>query len=255
MKVALGIVTFNRPSFFKNCAKSVHKHLDVPTFVYNDGSDSKHFARYDAAYELLPEATITHAKKNNGVAGAKNYLLLAMLATDADWLILAEDDMKVIDKDAVKGYVEACQQSGLHHLSFAHHGPANVHGEVGNDDTLVYYFHSIGSWCIYSRECLEYSGLLDPHFRNAWEHVEHSCRLARDGFTTGPYRWADARWSNNWVAEQHGSIQHSSIGQGAQHEANKRDGLMYWRDTKPDTFEMMFGVGQPLHDFAMAVIG
>ena len=89
---------------------------------------------------------------------------------------------------------------------------------------------------------------------NAWEHVEHSCRLVRDGFTTGPFRWADARWSNVWLTEQSGSIEHSSIGQGPEQMANKVNGLRYWRDTKPDTFEMMFGEKSPLHQFAMEVL-
>ena len=255
MTVALGITTMNRPAYFKALAKSVYRHLDVNVYVYNDGSDPKHTARYEAAYKLLPHAFVDHANENRGVAFAKNELLRRMLReTNADWLFLAEDDMRVTSPDAIDGYIRACNVSGLHHLSFAHHGPANAPGPVATDDNLDYFFHIIGSWCIYSRECIEAVGPFDENFHNAWEHVEHSARIAARGFTTPPYQWADAKGSREWIAEQDGAIANSSIRPGGDHEANKRNGLRYWRDTKPETFAMMFGPGTPLHQFAMSLL-
>ena len=259
MKTALGIATVNRPAYFKALAKSVYIHLDCPVFVYNDGSDRRFEDRYKKAYRFLPDANIVHKKENHGVAHAKNRLLEMMLATDADWLILAEDDLKVLNKGAVEGYVQACQESGLHHLSFALHGPANIdeNGQprfVEETDITRYYFHSIGAWCIYSRECLEAVGLLDESFVNAWEHVELSCRLAAAGYTTGPFRWADVKWPQHWLTEQEGSIANSSIPQGPEHEANKRNGLLHWRETRPDTFDTMFGKESPLHNWAYTMV-
>jgi GT2 family glycosyltransferase len=250
MIAALGICTYNRPEFFEKCAKSVAKHLDVPVFVYNDGSDPKHQGAYKRGYRALPDAHIVHADENHGVAYAKNQLLLAMLASGADWLILCEDDIKVRSNGAVEGYVQACEETGLHHLSFAHHGPANADGAVDTTDLLAFYTHSVGAYCIYSRESLEACGIFDESLHNAWEHVELTLRLAENGYTSGAYRFADARWSNIWLQELPNSIERSSIRPRPDWHANIVNGLRHWHDTKPSTYETMFGPGTPLHDYA-----
>ena len=254
MTAALGIVTCNRPSFFEKCAKSVAKHLDVPVFVYNDGSDPKHHGAYKRGYRALPDAHIVHADENRGVAYAKNQLLLKMLASDADWLILCEDDLKVLSTGAVDGYVQACEESGLHHLSFIHHGDAGKNPPVETTPILAYYTDAVGSFCIYSREALETCGLFDECFHNAWEHVEHTLRLAEGGFTSGAYRFADARWSNNWVQEQPGAIEKSSIRPRPDCQANIVNGMRYWHDNRHSTWVEMFGPDKPLRDWAMRLL-
>jgi hypothetical protein len=178
-----------------------------------------------------------------------------MLAAGADWLFLCEDDLIVQSPDAIRGYLSAAATSGMHHLSFAHHGPANAGGAVEVDETISYYPHSIGAWCLYSRESLETVGLFDESFNCAWEHVELSLRLARAGFTSGAYRYADATGSQDWISEIPGSIEKSSIRPRPDWQANIRNGLIYWRDAKPDTFGDLFGEGTMLHDYASRVIG
>ena len=246
MTAAIGIVTFNRPTFFEKCAKSVVKHLDVPVFVYNDGSDPKHNGAYKRGYRALPDAHIVHRTENHGVAYAKNQLLLAMLATDADWLILCEDDLKILGPGAVDGYVQACEESGLEHLSFIHHGDAGKNPPVDHN--------AVGAYCIYSRQALEVAGLFDEQFVCAFEHVEHTLRLAENGFTSGAYRFADARWSNQWVQEQPGAIEKSSIRPRSDWQANIFNGMRYWHDNRPSTWVEMFGPGTSLHDWAMHLL-
>ena len=264
MTVAIGVCSFNRPTYLEKTAKAYRRNLitESPVFdylyAYGDGSDPKFSGAYKRAYGVLESigGTVIDAPENRGVAHAKNALLYAICRdTDADWIILAEDDVLPQCPEAVTGYIAAAEASGLAHLSYAHHGPANLAGPVDVDSDIAYYYHSIGAWCLYSRECLETVGVFDENFRNAWEHVELSLRLASAGYTTGAYRYADALHSDKWLKEIPGSIEASSIPVGVGRQTAIRNGLLYWRDAKPDTYAQLFGPGTPLEGFANGFTG
>ena len=260
MKIAVGICTYNRPDMLEKSAKAAARHLSGVVgrwYVYNDGSDPKHTGAYKRAYKPLEAlgARVTDCPDNRGVAAAKNELLRQMIGDGAEWLFLLEDDIKILDPRAVTGYIQACQYSGLEHLMFAHHGPGNTGGPVDADGPVSFYEHAIGAWCVYSARAISKVGLFDENLVNAWEHVEHSLRLAAAGLTTGPYRWADATGSQDWLTEVHGSIDRSSIRPRPDWQANIVGGLTYWREAKPDTFDLMFGDGTPLEGWAKRMLG
>lgn len=261
MGVAVGIVTYNRPRFADKCLRSVQAHLEPLGFdlsVCNDGSDSKFRGEYQRAYKRLQSASIVEMPENQGVAVAKNRLLEHMLeSTDSKWLFLLEDDILIQSPKAVTEYVRVAEATGLHHLSFAHHGQANAGGAVAVDGDVEFFPHSVGAWCLYSRDCLEASGLFDEHFHNAWEHVEHELRLIRDGFMPGAdaYKYPDVAGSDVWLKEIPDSIEKSSIRPRDDWQTSIRDGLIYWSDRKPETYNMLFGKGTPLEEYAKGVIG
>ena len=260
MRVAVGIATYNRPDMLEKTAKAATKHLEGVVdrwYVYNDGSDPKHAGSYKRAYKPLEAvgARVIDCPQNGGVAHAKNELLRWMLGDGADWLFLLEDDIRVLDPRAVTGYIEACEYSGLEHLMFAHHGIGNVGGPLDSDGLVSFYEHAIGAWCVYSARAIEKVGFFDERLVNAWEHVEHSLRLAVAGFTTGPYRWGDATGSQDWLTEVPGSIDKSSIRPRADWHRNIVNGLDYWRAAKPDTFNLMFGPGTRLEGWANQLLG
>ena len=263
MSVGLVVVTFNRPEYLEKTLKSAARHLgDVvdDVIVVNDGSASKYRGSYKRAYKALdrwPEgvAGVLELPENHGVAYAKNAGLHYLLSNEAnEWLFVVEDDILAKSPEAITGYIAACEKSGLSHLSFAHHGPANSGGCVEADDVITYYPHSIGAWCIYSRECLESVGLFDENMYNAFEHVELSMRLARAGFTSGAHRFADATGSQNWLAEIKDSIDHSSIRPLPNWQINIRDSLRYWSDNKPETYDELFGESRSLHEYAQRIL-
>lgn len=259
VRVAVGITTFNRPQFFAKVASSVAKQLGGVVdrvYVHDDGSAVKHAGEYKRAFAKLPDAVIQADGVNRGVAASKNALLQAMLDDGAEWLFLLEDDIRILSPLAVTGYLQAAYGSGIDHLSFAHHGPANAGGPVEPPGGLVSFFpHAIGAWTLYSRRSLETCGLLDEHMVNAFEHVEHSLRLAVAGFTTGPFRWADATGSPSWLQELPGSIDKSSIRPRSDWQGNISGALDYWRRVKPETFGLMFGPGTPLEGWAAQTLG
>lgn len=257
-KVAIGITTFNRPAYLQKCLTAVREHLAPlceAVVVHNDGSDRKYHGEYARSYKRLQTAVIQDSAANEGVSKSKNALLRYMLDdTDAEWLFLLEDDILPLSSQAVTNYYGAIRNSDFHHLSFAHHGPANLAGPVMIDGPISYFEHSIGAWCMYSRECLETVGLFDENLHNAWEHVELTLRLAHAGFTSGAYHFADATGSEKWLKEIPGSIEHSSIRPLATWRSSIRDGMIYWHDEKPDTWNMLFGEKQRLHAYALSVM-
>ena len=263
MTAALGITTYNRPQFAEKCGRAIEAQLADTldgVYLYNDGSDPKHRGAYERAYAPLRRfgATIMDATDNHGVAYAKNRLLERMLEeTSADWLFLIEDDIKVLHPRAITQYVRVAETSGLHHLSFAHHGPGNVEGPVATDGRVEYYRHSIGAFTMFSRESLLAVGLLDERLRNAWEHVEHELRLIVGGWMPGcgPHRYPDVAGSRQWLQEFPNSIEKSSIRPRPDWAANIAEGLAYWRTAKPETYNLLFGPGTALEAYARSVIG
>lgn len=266
--IGVGVVTYNRSSNFRKCVKALLAHAPegVQVYAYDDGSDpmelrqvEKTVARYNG------QIRFSHGT-NRGVSHAKNQLLERMLADGCDWLFTLEDDILLRSPEAILGYVAACERSGYQHLSFAHHGPGNQ-GEpaaflqvpdgnpTGALRIIDFWPHAIGAWCVYGREALLKVGLMDPHFVNAWEHVEHSLRLAQAGFTSAPPTgFADVHHSERLLVEIPGSIQRSSISKRTDHVRNIVTGAHYWHDTMPDTWEILFGVGRPLHDYGLNVL-
>lgn len=257
--IGLALCTVNRPEYCEKAVKRYRKYLTgvVDHFVViNDGSDSRHNGAYRRVEKAVQSINGTYVGMdiNNGVAVTKNIGIQSLISKGCDWIILAEDDILVTDERAVTGYIDAAVAVDMQHLSFAHHGPANV-GYPLSDGPITYFPHAVGAWSLYSRECLEKVGVFDTNMLNAFEHVELSLRLALAGYTSGPYNWADATYSADWLTEIPGSIEHSSIRPRDDWSQNVRNSLRYWRDEKPDTFALMFGDNTPLQNWANSILG
>lgn len=240
MKIGLGITTYERPDYLKQCLEGVIKHLlpevDV-CYIYNDGSKNK---AYKEIYQTLPEKVkYRHNPKNKGVAHAKNWLLKRMLADGCDYLFLVEDDIIAKDPKAITEYVRLSQESGIEHWGFAHHGKANKGKLMLRKRGIDLYRNPIGAWCMYTRKVIEEVGYFDEHFINAWEHVEHSWRIAKAGYTP---RWgmsvADLTKSKRYLREIPGSIENSSIKPRTDWMANNINGLIYWKQKSPRDFPL-----------------
>ncbi len=188
--------------------------------------------------------------ERRGVAGVKNELLRRGLDSGADWIILAEDDIVPQGPEAVTGYVEAAELSGIGHLNFAHHGPANACAPKGTDPTgmVTFWPNWVGAYSVTPRAAVEKVGLLDEDLYLALEHVEWALRMAEAGFCPlptgiGEQMVADATGSEGWLAEIPGSIEASSIladgGQEAQRSrfAAARE---IWKAKDPALYGLVF---------------
>lgn len=224
MKIGIGITTYNRPEYFNKTIQAVIRHVKPVVdyvVVYNDGSTEPY--RYPGGITIISEL------HNKGVAHAKNRLLQYLLDNECDYLFLLEDDVVPQSSKCITEYIKLHHTSGSHHFNFAHHGPANKGGPILTQGDLSIYPHCVGAYSFYTREALDKVGLLDEQFVNAWEHVEHTARIARAGLTTPFWMFADHTDSKKFLKEIDGAIENSSIRTDEKWRKNMEDGLLYWK--------------------------
>tara|TARA_R110002012_G_scaffold12541_2_gene55667 strand:+ start:1401 stop:2177 length:777 start_codon:yes stop_codon:yes gene_type:complete len=200
--IGIGIITCNRPEFFKKCRESIdHKWYNY-IVVVNDGDGPLEGAK----------APVLKTKGGEGVGKAKNKAIKHLLEKGCDYIILIEDDM-LFNKDLFKAYIKAHKKTGIHHFMFAYHGPANKAGISGGkpvprkiidygDVKISLNQHCVGAVCFYTKKCLESIGIYDENYTNAFEHVDHSYQLAKAGYSTPYWWWSDIANSLDYVQEQ-----------------------------------------------------
>lgn len=226
-RIGIGIITYNRPKYFKKCIKSVLKHLSWvdEIVIVDDGSKEDYVSQYaDKAYVVR--------QANGGVAKAKNTAMRHLMERDCAFIFICEDDMVIQSRNAIVHYLAAYKMTGIDHMLFAHHGPANDPPErlLGFKGPVEFYVSCIGAFCFYTKDILEKVGLMDENFVNAWEHVEHSWRIMKHHKMPYGY-WPDVVESRKLIKEVKGSIDNSSI--GAQDNPDRIKviikGLEYWK--------------------------
>lgn len=235
-KIGLGLITYNRPKYFKVAIQSVLKHLDMldEIVVYRDGGNYEdQYTRI--MYDYAGKVTWINKKDNQGVAAAKNFCLKALTEMGCDYLFLMEDDIEVLDRKAVVSYLAAHKMTGYPHLLWAHHGDNNVMNAIVTKEALplVFWPNCVGAFNFYTREAIEQVGYFDENFKNAYEHVEHSWRIFKEHLTYG--WWPDVMDSQLWLREQPGALENSSI-RDPDGNWQKRisEALAYWRSKDPD---------------------
>lgn len=261
--IGVGVTTYCRPEMAEKSIRALIKQcgsIADRIAVYNDGSDPKFRGSYSRAFKPLlnhDRAKVFDVAQNHGVAVAKNQLIAYLLSEGCDRVFLLEDDIKITAPQAVTSYLSIADKHDVPHLSFAHHGPANLGGPVEVDGDLAFYPHSIGAWCLYTKEFLLNVGVFDEHMLNSMEHVELELRAFVMGYAPGggPHRFVDALGSENWLTELPGSIEKSSIRPRRDWQSNIRNSLSYWRDNKAETFNLLFGPGTPLEHWAANILG
>lgn len=245
--IGIGIVTCNRPDFYNKCRKTIPEGLDV--VVVNDGEPFDGFKQKNDIF--------IQNKQNMGVGKSKNILFKKLLEQGKDHIFILEDDMLVKTPDVFQHYIQARNVTGIQHFMFAYHGPANKNGisggpacprfvvEYPNNLKIAIVQGCVGSFCYYTREVLEKVGLFDEDFLNAFEHVEHSYRIAKAGYTTPYWNWPDLANSMDYIDEQMCS-EHSSairprkdwrenILKGVTLFRNKHGYSPAWQNCVPDT--------------------
>jgi len=235
MKIGLGITTYERPEYLKQCLEGVIKHLlpevDV-CYLYNDGSKN---TAYELIYRKLPsKINYCYAQKNRGVAHAKNWLLRHMMDDGCDYMFLLEDDIVPQSPKAITEYIRKSDESGIEHMMFAHHGIANVGKLYLREKGVDLYTACIGAYAFYTARVIREVGYFDGNFINAWEHIEHTFRVQKAGLTTPYPTYPDLTDSKKYLKEISNSIEGSSIRPRKDWTLNIVKGLLYWRDKDPD---------------------
>lgn len=224
--IGVAIVTCDRPDFFQKCLQSIPFNSIDKLIIIDDGNNEVETSIDD---EILDNSKVQYVKTGprGGVGRAKHKAIELLI--DCDYQFLIEDDIVITNPGVFDRYIQAYQATGIHHMMFGYHGPANKGGISGgppiakykynmgkkydNGDPIVIAInqHCVGAFCFYTKECLLKVGNFDLYYNNALEHIDHSFMIAKAGLTTPYWNWADIADSCDYLAELACSEVNSSI--------------------------------------------
>tara|TARA_R110002050_G_scaffold6130_10_gene25997 strand:+ start:338 stop:1159 length:822 start_codon:yes stop_codon:yes gene_type:complete len=208
-KVGVGIITCNRKDFYEKCLSTVKLAAGNGAVdeivVINDGDvyednnkDGLEYVQHDV---------------NVGVGISKNEAMKLLLEKGCEHIFIMEDDIFVMNDNVFSKYIKAAQESGVWHLMFGYHGPANKNPDTklpvprlvmkyDNGVSLAFNRHCVGAFCYYHKAVLNNVGLMDERYINAWEHVSHSLSIVEAGLLPGYWWWPDIANSWDYLGEQ-----------------------------------------------------
>lgn len=205
-KIGVGVVTYNREDQIERVLNKINSHTRV---VVNDGTPYNPSV-YPKGWEVITHPT------NKCVAAAKNTALKYLIDQGCEYLFIIEDDILVKDEDVFNKYIETANITGVQHLMYGYHGPANkkpgtqqvnprlvikYKDESDNKVDLWLNTHCVGGFCYYHAGVIKNVGYMDENFKNAWEHVEHSYRIVKAGLLPAYWFWPDIAESPKYLDE------------------------------------------------------
>ena len=197
--VGIGIITCDRPDFFKKCRESIREEWYDRMVVINDGKGPLFDAR----------APIIQTTGKEGVGRAKNRAFKHLLEEGCEHIFLVEDDV-VFKKNAFQAYIDASKKTKVKHFNYCLHGQDNKINNKPNPRKIIdikgtkvsLYFNIYGACSYYHRSVLEDIGLFDEKYINAMEHVDHTMHAITKNYHP-PFRWfIDLENSNDYIEDQ-----------------------------------------------------
>jgi len=243
-KVGIGMTTYKAEHRIKQSAFTVPKWMKNFVIV-NDGTP------YDSS-SYPEQAHIIQHEKNQCVGAAKNTAMKYLLEQGCEHIFLMEDDILIKDEKVFEEYIKHSVLSGIKHLNFALHGPANKKGstrfttledrkDVDGEPNprmvipypdgikIVLYPNCVGAFSYYHKSVLDKIGLFDPMFKNAWEHVEHTYQAIKNKFHPPFWYFADIEDSWKFLTDIPNSIQESTIARTPEWNDNFKRGTEHYR--------------------------
>jgi glycosyltransferase involved in cell wall biosynthesis len=243
--IGFGMVTYKAEHRIKQSAFTVPKWIKNFVIV-NDGTP------YDKN-SYPPQAHIIQHETNKSVGAAKTTAINYLLKTNCDHIFIMEDDILIKDENVFEEYIKHSLISGIKHLNFALHGPANKKGSKGfntlderqdvdgapnprlivpypeKDVKIALYPNCVGAFSYYSRPVLEDLGGFDPVFKNAWEHVEHTYQAIKKMYHPAFWYFADIDKSWEFLTDIPNSIEESTIAHTPTWNENFRKGTLWYK--------------------------
>lgn len=214
--IGVGIITCNRLTLFEKCLASIPDADKI--VVINDGKE------YPNSVYSSKLGEIFQHKENMGVGRSKNDALKYLMRQKCRYIFLCEDDIFIKNKNVFDAYINLSEKSGIQHLNYAYHGPANK-DTAGNPnprkiiEEISLNNHLTGAFSFYTDEIINKVGLIDERFRNAYEHVDHTYQIIRAGYHP-PFWWfADLANSYEYIMDQYDNNRKSVI----------RKNLLFWK--------------------------
>jgi GT2 family glycosyltransferase len=247
-KIGVGLITCDRPDFFKKSYASIQNNYDISFVVVDDGEKS--------IRDLIDftEDGNTHYIKTNGKEGvgkAKNKALKYLLECQCEHIFLMEDDIQIKDQNVFELYIKTSKSTGIKHLNYGLHGNHNkdaynnpiIKKTVNYPDNIKIdlYGNLLGAFSYYHFDCLDNIGLIDEDYYNAMEHVDHTYKASRNGFCP-PFRWfADAHGADKMLKDILPNHQESKIRNNTNFQEIFKKGVDLF--IEKNNFSVIYGYG------------
>jgi hypothetical protein len=244
-KIGVGIITCDRPEFFKISYESLCHAIDgnnIECFIVNDG---------DCDLDII-EKNYKKTEGRTGVAKAKNIALKYFIDLNYTHIFLMEDDVKITNSKVFDAYIQASKKTGIKHFNYALHGNHNLdqYGVPTIRKTVKYpntdisidlYPNVLGAFSYYHIDTLKDAGLMDESFYNALEHVDQTYQIIKKGYHP-PFRWfADITGSSQYLSDIVPDHQQSKIRNDENFQKVFKDGLDNF--IKKNNFSVVNGYG------------
>ena len=230
-KIGIGVVTYNRVDFFKQCINTIPDGVGT-LVVINDGTPYSSDAYPSKIKEVIQHTT------NKCVGVSKNEALRYLKQDGCEHLFLVEDDMLIKRPDVFETYIKAASKSGIWHMNYGPGSPLNrvqdpeilkldlagrdkwdKHSPInprciidyGDGVQIALYKHTVAMFSYFLKGVITNCGYFDERFQNAWEHVEHTYRIIKAGLHPPFWNFADIYDSTEYLQEIEGAIENSSI--------------------------------------------
>ena len=247
-KIGIGIVTCDRPAYFKRCINSIPDGVGT-VVVVNDGKP------YDNSLYPSKIMEVIQHRSNMCVGISKNEALTHLIKSDCDYLFLIEDDTEILRPDVFDTYIKTAELSGLWHMNFGPGSPFNRRQTTIKYDLydrnlldkystpnprliiqyaggaqVALYKHSVAMFSFFVKDIIEKIGFHDEMYINAWEHVDLTYRIIKAGMHP-PFWWfADVWDSTQFLKEIEGALENSTISKDAiKWEENIVKGREYYK--------------------------
>jgi hypothetical protein len=236
MKIGVAVIACDRIEYTKQCVNSIllNKGPVTDLILVNDGVKIED--------NILPEGieVMNNRPPYQSVGKAKNNAIRTLINRDCEHIFLVENDQIIKSSDVWEKYINAANATGITHLNFGYHGPANRTPDYKkpNPRYIVEYpggikialnTHSVGAFSYFNKKYIEKVGYHDDYFKNAWEHVELCHRGIKAGLLPAFWWFPDVEGSNDWIEEIPGSIKNSSITHTETWTDNMRKGAEHYR--------------------------
>lgn len=232
-KIGIGIITCNRMDFFKNLIKSIQPYTNFHSVVVVNDGDPYPKDIYPQGIEIIQHT------KNKCVGVSKNEALRYLIQQGCEHLFIIEDDMLIKDINVFETYIKTAAETGIWHLNFGYHGPANKKPdgspnprqiiEYKNNIKLALNPNCVGSFSYYYRGIIKNIGYIDERFKNAWDHVEHTYSIIKKGLHP-PFWWfADVANSYDYIGDQDANLANSNIRKSDEWQRGMREGMEWYK--------------------------
>ena len=216
-KIGLGVITCNKPDRLAQSIKTVpgDDYIDCLVIV-NDGEP------YDNS--LYPKgAHVIQHETNKCVGPSKNDALRYLIDQGCSHLFIMEDDILIKDPGVFTQYIKTAQATGIWHLNYGYHGPANKDADDRPNPRCIIEYrdgikialnqHIVGAFSYYYKGVIDNRGYIDEQYNNAWDHVDHTYQIIKAGLHP-PFWWfADTSNSCEYLEDLDSDLSDSSIRQ------------------------------------------